>query len=356
MSNDATTFLILRLVNSRVFKLSLFSRCFFLVFRVENDQLLFWRFSFLLLLFFLFFFCMPACASLPDRATILAVFCFFFFVHPVGNAWHRAAFSFLYLGVLSLSLVHMPRRGGCSLYNSGKCKFQESPDEHNGFRKRILRKKKRGCWDAKLSYVGRGKQQCGSLFLFFLVVGIGKAWRDRRLAHVSHAPFFFLSPLTVFSWMPASFFFSFALGCLFFVWLVSLHEKKKLQHTLFFFSFSFSFSKLKGLFFFWFSTPPSASKVVVFCQTFWPPFYNWRLYLSFYSTRTFFKYGLEEEKRRGMKKEEKEKKKYLRFLHFYVCLSLFQHKLTFSFILESWKVKGADQLFLFIFVFTHCLP
>lgn len=247
MSNDATTFLILRLVNSRVFKLSLFSRCFFLVFRVENDQLLFWRFSFLLLLFFLFFFCMPACASLPDRATILAVFCFFF-VHPVGNAWHRAAFSFLYLGVLSLSLVHMPRRGGCSLYNSGKCKFQESPDEHNGFRKRILRKKKRLL--GRKTVVCRQRKAAMWVFvLVFLSRGNRQSVAWSSTSSCVSRSFFFLSPLTVFSWMPASFFFSFALGCLFFVWLVSLHEKKKLQHTLFFFLFLFRFLNWKVFFF-----------------------------------------------------------------------------------------------------------
>ena len=158
----------------------------------------------------------------------------------------------------SLSLVHMPRRGGCGLYNSGKCKFQESPDEHNGFRKRILKKKKRGCWDAKLSYVGREKQQCGSLLLFFLVVGIGKAWRDRRLAHVAHVPFFFFS-FTSYCFqlnagLPFSFFFfllwvAFSSSGLFL--FTREKKKKKKTHTFFFFYiFIFSFEKGKVFFFF----------------------------------------------------------------------------------------------------------
>ena len=200
MSNDATTFLILRLVNSRAFKLSLFSRCFPLVFRVEKDQLLFWRFSFLLLLFILSFFFLYACLCLSSSSRNHLSRFLFFFLFTLWEVLDIVPLSLFSTLASSLSRVHLPRRGGCGLYNSGKCKFQESPDEHNGFRKRILKKKKRGCWDAKLSYVGREKQQCGSLLLFFLVVGIGKAWRDRRLAHVAHAPFFFfLSPLTVFS-------------------------------------------------------------------------------------------------------------------------------------------------------------
>ena len=143
MSNDATTFLILRLVNSRAFKLSLFSRCFPLVFRVEKDQLLFWRFSFLLLLFILSFFFLYACLCLSSSSRNHLSRFLFFFLFTLWEVLDIVPLSLFSTLASSLSLVHMPRRGGCGLYNSGKCKFQESPDEHNGFRKRILKKKKK---------------------------------------------------------------------------------------------------------------------------------------------------------------------------------------------------------------------
>lgn len=199
--------------------------------------------------FFSFFFCMPACASLPDRATILAVFCFFF-CSPCGKCLTSCRFLFsLPWRPLSLSGPHAAE-GRVQSIQFGKVQVSRVARWTQWVQKENIKKKKRGCWDAKLSYVGRGKQQCGSLFLFFLVVGIGKAWRDRRLAHVSHAPFFFSFTSYCFQLNAGLLFFSFALGCLFFVWLVSLHEKKKTTTYTLFFSFSFSFSKLKGLFFF----------------------------------------------------------------------------------------------------------
>ena len=95
VSNDATTFLILRLVNSRAFKLSLFSRCFPLVFRVEKDQLLFWRFSFLLLLFILSFFFLYACLCLSSSSrNHLSRFLFFFFCSPCGKCLTSCRFLF----------------------------------------------------------------------------------------------------------------------------------------------------------------------------------------------------------------------------------------------------------------------
>lgn len=192
-------------------------------------------------LFSLFFFCTPACASLPHRATILAVFCFFFFVHPVGSAWHRAAFSFLYPGVFSLPGPHAAE-GRVRSIQFGKVQVSRVARWTQWVQKENIKKKKKRLLGRKTVVCRQRKAAMWVFVVVFLSRGNRQsvAWSSTSSCGSRSFFFFFLSPLTVFSWMPASlflsFFFCFGLPFLRLACFSSREKKKKkLQHTLFFF-------------------------------------------------------------------------------------------------------------------------